>query len=84
MSITGFNRRRRELAKKREVEEAAKREAEEKAKAQKPDEKSLNQLTVPVLKEKAKELKIEGSDNMKKPDLIAAILKALESIEDAD
>jgi hypothetical protein len=76
MSITGFNRRRRELAKKRE--------AEKKENAQKINEKSLSQLTVPVLKEKAKELNIDGFDNMKKAELIEAILKALESKEDAD
>jgi hypothetical protein len=52
--------------------------------AQQPDEKSLNQLTVSVLKEKAKELNIEGADNMKKAELIEAILKVMEPQEDAD
>ena len=52
--------------------------------AQQPDEKSLNRLTVSVLKEKAKELNIEGADNMKKAELIEAILKVMEPQEDAD
>jgi len=52
--------------------------------AQQPDEKSLNQLTVSVLKEKAKELNIDGADNMKKAELIEAILKVMEPQEDAD
>lgn len=48
------------------------------------DEKSLSQLTVPALKEKAAELGIEGFDNMKKAELVDALLKALEPKQDAE
>ena len=55
MSVTAFNRARREAANK------------------KADEKTIDKMTVPELKAIAVEKGIEGFDNMKKAELVAAI-----------
>lgn len=55
MSVTAFNRARREAANK------------------KADEKTIDKMTVPELKAIAKGKGIEGFDNMKKAELVAAI-----------
>lgn len=68
----------------RREQEAKKRETTESVKSQTLDEKSLNQLTVPVLKEKAKSLGIEGFDNMKKAMLVEVILKASKATKDPE
>jgi hypothetical protein len=61
MSVTGFNARRRALAK----------QAEQKAKDKARD--GIEELTVPELKEIAKEKNVSGYGRMKKDELIKAL-----------
>ena len=69
MSVTGFNLRRRELAKKLTEKEQMQQEIQSKA----PTAKPIDKMTAAELKEKAKVAGIEGADHMKKADLIAAL-----------
>ena len=74
MSITGFNRRRRELAaKQRQAEQQKQPEAEEQS--------NLEALTVKDLRNMAKEIGVIGYGNMSKVDIIAAIQRAENAAE---
>lgn len=59
MSVTAFNRARREAAAKKAADEAS--------------NKTIDKMTVAELKAIAVEKGIEGFDNMKKAELVAAI-----------
>lgn len=73
MSATSFQRMRREQALKAQ-------EAEQQKPAKEQNENKLDNMKVPELKEKAKELNIEGYSNMKREVLIKAINDALELV----
>lgn len=77
MSVTGFNLRRRELAKKltekEQVQQVIQSEESKDNLIEAPTVKSLDKMTAAELKEKAKLAGIEGADHMKKADLVAAL-----------
>lgn len=81
MSVTAFNRRRRELKKKLEEAEKEKleKEIQEEVKNEDVEEETpfdLNKLKVDELKSIAKEKGLEGYSSMTKAELIQLIEKA--------
>ncbi|MCF6466351.1 Rho termination factor N-terminal domain-containing protein [Clostridium sp. Cult2] len=83
MSVTAFQRRRRELAKQRKLEEKKKIEDVKKVEDQLDGSNKLEDLKVSQLKEIAKEKGIEGYSNMKKEELIKALTE-IENFENDD